>query len=149
MNVNLQHTKYYLMVLILGMIVVVLSLGSGLYPRLGGMWQYSLFGEVCHQNPDRSFFIGDYPMAVCSRCFGFYSSFAAAWVVVPVMGTFIQKSAAFYGKLLAIVLGIIAADIVLNSLSFWINTNLSRFFTGLLLGLSVAFAIGSQFLTSK
>ena len=36
---------------------------------------------ICHQRPDRSFFVGGIQMAVCARCAGLY---AGAAVAVPV-----------------------------------------------------------------
>src|SRR6185295_19740317 len=34
---------------------------------------YRSFGILCHQLPERSFFIDGYKLAVCSRCTGIYA----------------------------------------------------------------------------
>lgn len=44
---------------------------------------YQLFSSVCHQRPERSFFILGQPLAVCSRCLGFYSGFFLSLFFYP------------------------------------------------------------------
>lgn len=40
------------------------------------------FSPICHQQADRSFAIGGYPIAVCARCAGIYGGFAAGcWLI--------------------------------------------------------------------
>lgn len=38
-------------------------------------WFYLVFSNVCHQMPDRSFFIANFPLAICHRCTGIYLGF--------------------------------------------------------------------------
>lgn len=38
---------------------------------------YAAFSPVCHQRPERSFSLFGHPLAVCGRCLGIYSGFAA------------------------------------------------------------------------
>src|SRR5574344_2644406 len=54
-------------------------LGSSLAPIMAHFHQYnisaylsSLYINSCHQQPDRSFWILGYPIALCCRCYGFY-----------------------------------------------------------------------------
>lgn len=39
---------------------------------------YALFSLICHQDPDRSFYLNQAPFAVCIRCTGIYLGAAAA-----------------------------------------------------------------------
>ncbi len=36
---------------------------------------YRAFGTLCHQLPERSYFIDGHKLAVCSRCTGLYAGF--------------------------------------------------------------------------
>ncbi|RFT16125.1 MAG: Uncharacterized protein OP8BY_2131 [Candidatus Saccharicenans subterraneus] len=44
---------------------------------------YHLFSSVCHQKVERSFFWLDRPLAVCSRCLGFYAGFFISALSYP------------------------------------------------------------------
>src|ERR1043165_9302763 len=37
---------------------------------------YRVFAALCHQIPERSFYLAGQPLAVCARCFGIYAGFA-------------------------------------------------------------------------
>jgi uncharacterized membrane protein len=38
----------------------------------GGLAVYASFRAFCHQQPERSFLLGGFPLAVCARCAGIY-----------------------------------------------------------------------------
>ncbi len=42
---------------------------------------FAIGGVVCHQLPERSFFIGTHQLPVCARCTGLYASAVAGFVV--------------------------------------------------------------------
>ena len=44
---------------------------------------YSFFSFLCHQMPDRSFWLGGHQLAVCSRCFGVYFGLFAGFLAYP------------------------------------------------------------------
>ena len=48
---------------------------------IGGIIFKFYGGPVCHQLPERSFFIFGYQMTVCSRCFAIYTTFLAGCIL--------------------------------------------------------------------
>jgi uncharacterized membrane protein len=41
------------------------------------------FSPICHQIPERSFFINGHPLAVCARCTGIYAGFFLGLLIYP------------------------------------------------------------------
>ncbi|HVS65038.1 MAG TPA: DUF2085 domain-containing protein [Thermoanaerobaculia bacterium] len=46
-------------------------------------WIYLAFDLVCHQIPERSFFLGDHQLAVCHRCAGLYAGGLIGLLALP------------------------------------------------------------------
>ncbi|MBR2069451.1 MAG: DUF2085 domain-containing protein [Candidatus Gastranaerophilales bacterium] len=125
-------------------------LGSLLAPIMAYMKQYdfsalltSLYMYSCHQQPDRSFWIFGYPMALCSRCFGFYFG-------VIVFGIFeLLNKLKISLKTFIILLIITVIDIIINyGLPQRYNTgNITRFVVGMIMGL--LFVVILSFLLKK
>ena len=46
---------------------------------------YLGFSPICHQLPDRSFHLHDFPFAVCARCTGLYFGLAAGFTAYPLL----------------------------------------------------------------
>ena len=88
----------------------------------------STFMFSCHQQPDRSFWVLGYPVALCARCLGFYLG------VMLTSGFMVFKQIKI-NRLSYLILSIlILIDISLNFL-FHVNTsNLIRFFVGITMG---------------
>ncbi|MEP6635434.1 MAG: DUF2085 domain-containing protein, partial [Acidobacteriota bacterium] len=122
-----------LLVLILGAPV---AQASG-YPFLA-FTLYKAFSNLCHQLPERSFFIAGHPFAVCARCTGLYSGFAAATLLYPLV-TSLRRTDTPERKWLFIAAAPMAIDFGLGFFGIWENTHLSRFSTGLLLGAVAVF----------
>ena len=98
-----------------------------------GLTIYRAFSYVCHQIPERSFFIAGHQFAVCSRCTGLYGGFAAAAVLYPVIRS-LRQTEAPARKWLFIAAAPLAIDFALGYFGIWDNTHSSRFATGALLG---------------
>ena len=82
----------------------------------------------CHQNPSRSFWILNYPMALCCRCLGFYLGVAVSSLIIVIKGWEIS-----YKKFIALFF-IAFTDILLNY-TFKLNTgNYTRFLIGIIMG---------------
>jgi uncharacterized membrane protein len=101
---------------------------------------YQAFSYVCHQSPDRSFYVAGYPLAVCARCTGLYAGFAATVVVYPVL-TSLKRTHAPERMWLFIAAAPLAVDFALGFLGIWENSHASRLVTGALLGAVSVFFI--------
>lgn len=98
---------------------------------------YRFFGFICHQIPERSFHLAGEQFAVCSRCFGVYFGLLSGFVVYPlwrpISGT--EPLPRFW---LFLSLIPITVDWSLTMFGVWENTQVSRFITGLILGVACA-----------
>jgi uncharacterized membrane protein len=115
---------------------VALNIGHPIW----GLAIYRAFSFVCHQIPERSFFIGGHPLAVCSRCTGLYAGFAAATVAYPLLRSLKQTDTPAR-KWLFIAATPLAIDFAVGYFGIWENTHSSRFATGALLGAVAVFYI--------
>jgi uncharacterized membrane protein len=96
------------------------------------------FALVCHQRPERSFWLSDAPVAVCARCLGIYLGAA--------IGSLLRTSRRIAVQLL---IGAAALNLLdAGSESFGLHSNWldARFVLGLLLGAAAALliAVASQ-----
>ena len=94
---------------------------------------YKAFSPLCHQMAERSFHLGNYPHAVCARCFGLYGGFVLSIVVYPLVRPLDQTSVPGRAWLIAAALPT-TIDWALGYAGLWENTHLSRSITGALLG---------------
>jgi uncharacterized membrane protein len=117
--------------------VISLIIGAPLALDAGhpfwGLTIYQAFSYVCHQIPERSFFVAGHKFAVCSRCTGLYAGFAVATLVYPVVKS-LRQTEAPARKWLFIAAAPLAIDFSIGYLGIWDNTHFSRFTTGALLG---------------
>src|SRR5882672_12439602 len=98
-----------------------------------GLTIYRAFSYVCHQIPERSFFIAGHQFAVCARCTGLYAGFTFATVLYPLVRS-LRQTAAPKRKWLFLAAAPLAIDFALGYFGIWENTHSSRFATGALLG---------------
>lgn len=98
---------------------------------------YNFFSYICHQQSERSLHLDGHPLAVCSRCFGVYFGLFAGMAVYPLWRRIedVEPLARFWLFLSLIPIGI---DWSLTMFDVWENTHLSRFVTGLILGVACA-----------
>ena len=99
---------------------------------------YHAFSLVCHQIPERSFFIAGRPFAVCARCFGLYAGFTLATFAYPLVCS-LKRTDAPPRKWLFIAAAPLVIDYALGAFGIWNNTHSSRFITGALLGAVAVF----------
>jgi uncharacterized membrane protein len=130
---------------------LIVALGGGVFGQQEPwqlQWQHQAFGHLCHQMPDRSFWISGQPMAVCSRCLGIYSGFALGWILLPFSSYFnILEHQHISTTAIAVVI-INLVDIVGNLVGFWQNSLISRLILGGSLGLVVALLFSGSYFRS-
>lgn len=98
---------------------------------------YTFFSYICHQIPERSFHILGHQFGVCSRCFGVYFGLLVGFLIYPLWRRIddIEPPTRFWLFLSLMPIGI---DWSLGVFGIWENTHLSRFITGLILGVACA-----------
>lgn len=123
-----------------GILLAPLWAGSGGITGAVSHWFYSFFSHSCHQNPERSFLMGEFPFGVCSRCTAIYFAFLAGVLVYP----FIRKlNNIDLPSLLWLGIGVLAVviDVGLDMLDIKKNTFLTRDISGALIGIVLPFYI--------
>lgn len=94
---------------------------------------YRAFAALCHQLPERSYFIDGHKLAVCARCTGLYAGFALTLLLDPLVRPL--KTIDWPPRAWLILAAIpMAVDFSLTFFGIWENTHTSRLLTGLLLG---------------
>ena len=101
---------------------------------------YRAFGTLCHQLPERSYFIDGHKFAVCSRCTGIYAGFAFTLLLYPLVRS-LRNIATPPRSLLILAALPLAIDFSLTFFGFWENTHTSRLLTGALLGSVAVFYV--------
>src|SRR5882724_8179404 len=124
--------------------VMSLIIGAPLAVKTGhpfwGLTMYRAFSYVCHQIPERSFFIAGHQFAVCARCTGLYAGFTVATVVYPIVRS-LRQTEAPARKWLFLAAAPLAIDFAVGYFGIWENTHSSRFVTGALLGAVAVFYV--------
>jgi uncharacterized membrane protein len=125
--------------MLLGLVLVAPLAAAGGYQKLA-LGLYGAFGTLCHQLPERSYFIDGHKLAVCSRCTGLYAGFAFTLLLYPLIRSLKSTTTPPRGLLLLAAVPM-AVDFSINFFGFWNNTHSSRFLTGALLGSIVVFYV--------
>jgi uncharacterized membrane protein len=124
--------------------VMSLIIGAPLTIKAGhpiwGLAIYRAFSYVCHQIPERSFFIAEHQFAVCARCTGLYAGFTIATVVYPLVRPLTQIETP-HRNWLFLAAAPLAVDFAVGFFGIWNNTHFSRFATGALLGAVAVFYV--------
>ncbi|MCR4396200.1 MAG: DUF2085 domain-containing protein [Candidatus Saccharicenans sp.] len=93
---------------------------------------YHLFSAVCHQRPERSFFIMGQPLAVCSRCLGFYTGFFLGLLFYPWLPVRLLCRLETRPIIILVAAGPLVGDALGNLLGLWWTPLGLRLATGLL-----------------
>ena len=94
---------------------------------------YGAFAAMCHQLPERSYFIDGHQLAVCARCTGVYGGFTLMLLLYPLIGSLKNPDTPPRSWLMLATIPLVI-DVGVNFLGFWQNTHTSRLLTGALLG---------------
>ena len=92
---------------------------------------YFSFSRICHQIPDRSFFIYGHPLPVCQRCSGIYLGLLLGSLIG---NHFIHRSPQTRRFWILAACIPMSLDVLLSYLGLWDGTGPIRFFTGLWFG---------------
>lgn len=101
---------------------------------------YRAFGMLCHQLPERSYFIEGHQFAVCSRCTGIYAGFAFTLLLYPLIRSLKTTQTPPRSWLLLATIPVLV-DLSLNFFGFWQNTHTSRLLSGAVLGSAAVFYV--------
>ena len=130
MLVWLASAAFALFILLL-IVGAPLAAAAG-YPRVAATL-YHGFSVLCHQLPERSYFIAEHKLGVCARCTGLYAGFALALLLYPLvrpLRTLVWPPREW----LLLAAAPLAIDFSLTFFGIWENTHTSRLLTGILLG---------------
>jgi uncharacterized membrane protein len=126
-----------LMVLLL---IVIAPLAAAGNHNLLAFSIYRIFANVCHQLPERSFYLAGHQFAVCARCTGLYAGFTLAVFFYPLIRP-IKTTVSPPRTWLFVAAVPLAVDFSLGFLGIWQNTHTSRLLSGFLLGAASVFYI--------
>lgn len=101
---------------------------------------YQGLKAVCHQMPERAFWVAGHPLAVCARCFGIYAGFAVAVLLYP-LSRRLRRMGTPRREWLILALVPMTFDFMLGITGLWANTHSSRFATGAWFGAWAAFYV--------
>jgi len=134
-----DNRPFVIWLVVAGLAVVVMAMVIGApLARAGGHSTlafaiYGAFSKLCHQIPERSFFIAGHQLAICARCTGLYVGFTAVTLCYPLVRS-VRRIDTPPRKWLFIAALPLVIDFSLGYFGLWENTHLSRFLTGALLG---------------
>ena len=97
---------------------------------------YLFFSKICHQIPERSFFICGKQLAVCYRWTGLYLGFLIGAILYPFIAK-LNRITIPSRKYLLVACIPIGIDIFVRIFNIAENTFASRFVTGLILGATI------------
>lgn len=94
---------------------------------------YLFFSPVCHQQPDRSYILLGYPLAVCHRCSGIYLGLLTGCAIPFSVWRIYCSPSRLRALALAGAVPLLL-DALLPVSGIWNGTPISRFVTGLFFG---------------
>jgi uncharacterized membrane protein len=124
---------------LVALVVVAPLAAAGGYSALAQVI-YRAFAILCHQLPERSYFIEGHKLAVCSRCTGLYAGFAFTLLLYPLIRSLRTTTTPPRSWLLLAAVPL-AIDFSLTFFGIWENTHTSRLLTGALPGSVAVFYV--------
>jgi uncharacterized membrane protein len=146
-DVNIVFARrIYKLILLLSVIWLTLIALPPLLAAMGGLsdtistYLYLAFSPLCHQDESRSFTIGGYPLAVCSRCAMIYAGFFAGVVSYPGFRRIsnVNPPSLWF---LFVPLAALALDVALDFFGIFSNSFLTRSVTGFVMGFGLSLFI--------
>src|SRR5262245_27275316 len=114
------------------LVVVSLILAAPLLAASGhpasALSVYHTFGFLCHQLPERSFFLEGHKLAVCSRCTGLYFGATLTLVFYPLLKS-LRVAHTPHRRWLILAAIPLFVDFLLTFVGVWENTHTTRLVT--------------------
>lgn len=144
-NISTNRPRIWWLVLTFGVLLFVsLIIAAPLLAANGhtgsALSIYHAFGFLCHQLPERSFFIDGHKLAVCSRCTGLYFGATLTLLLYPLLRS-LRVAHTPHRRWLILAAIPISLDFLLTFVGVWENTHTTRFGTGFLLGSVTVFYV--------
>ena len=133
----------WLIVLTAALAVVSLIIAAPLLAAAHNGWSiaiYYAFGFLCHQLPERSYFIAGHKLAVCSRCSGIYLGATLTLLIYPLLRSLRSVDPPARKWLFAAAVPVFV-DFFLTFVGIWENTHTTRFVTGFIFCSAVVFYV--------
>jgi len=99
---------------------------------------YFLFRLICHQKPERSYFIWGYQLPVCVRCLGIYTGIVIGAFIYPLFKN-IKSTAIPEKKFLPVFLAPIFIDGLAQIFNLYFSPHYIRFLTGIIASIALVF----------
>ena len=93
---------------------------------------------ICHQIPDRSFFLGTNQLPLCSRCTGIYGALFTGFILQMLFGVIIKDRRLTWYLASLVLLLPMGIDVLLIYMGMHTGNNVVRCLTGLLSGLGIS-----------
>jgi uncharacterized membrane protein len=125
---------------------VLLLIAAPLFPGWAGAALYGIGSLVCHQIPERSFYIAGFQLPVCARCIGIYAGVAAGAARYLWIRGRSERSVRAMAPRTARWLAVVAAaptltTVALEMTGVWQPSNSTRAIAGALLGFLIALVV--------
>jgi uncharacterized membrane protein len=126
---------------------LITLLAAPLLPAAAAAVTYAAASLLCHQRPERSFYLGAYQLPVCARCLGIYAGAAAGGAAALLMGRWRSLTAARRGvsrRVAAITVFALLPTVVTVALEWmgaWYPSNGTRALAGTPAGFVVALVV--------
>ena len=127
---------------LLALLWLAAIVAAPLLPALVSAVVYAAGSVVCHQIPERSFYLGASQLAVCARCLGIYAGGAGGAVVTALALRLPMRVPTVTTKrVLAVAVLPTVVTVVLEMLGLWSPTNEVRALAGAPCGGAIAFVV--------
>jgi uncharacterized membrane protein len=106
---------------------------------------YAFGSLICHQRPERSFYVGVAQLPVCARCYGLYMGAAVGAIAMAAFAGFVRGSRGQTPDRLRLYLIVAALPTAITWLAeaagVWASSNVIRFVAALPLGMAAALTV--------
>ncbi|MBC7361248.1 MAG: DUF2085 domain-containing protein [Candidatus Aminicenantes bacterium] len=127
-----QRLSWLLTILVSGLIlggVFLAPLTSWRWPLLS-KFVYLLYSPLCHQQPERSYFLNGHQLAVCSRCLGIYSGFFLSSLIYPTWRRSFRLWITSRPLLIILMATPMGVDVFFNLIKLWSSPLILRTIVG-------------------